>query len=210
MSRSLSAPTSNSRRPPRRSMTVRAALLGRAIEASRFTGAKSQTLSVLGQANFGRLILLGTGKPRDLDLRTAEALGGLVAAEANSAGLKAVTLVVDPIKGNRLPPAQVAAHIALGAQLRCYRFDKYKTKEQARAEADARAGDGGRRRPGRGPPRLCRARAGDRLRLLHPRSGERARQRALSRRVRPPRASSSPSSASRSRSWARPRCRSSA
>src|SRR6188508_1077090 len=104
--------------------------LGRAIEASRFTGAKSQTLSVLGQAKFGRLILLGTGKPRDLDLRTAEALGGLVAAEANSAGLKAVTLVVDPIKGNRLPPAQVAAHIALGAQLRCYRFDKYKTKEK--------------------------------------------------------------------------------
>ena len=104
--------------------------LGRAIEASRFTGAKSQTLSVLGQANFGRLILLGTGKPRDLDLRTAEALGGLVAAEANSAGLKAVTIVVDPIKGNRLPPAQIAAHVALGAQLRAYRFDKYKTKEK--------------------------------------------------------------------------------
>lgn len=104
--------------------------LSRAIEASRFTGAKSQTLSVLGQANFGRLILLGTGKPRDLDLRTAEALGGLVTADANSAGLKAVTIVIDPIKGNRLPPAQIAAHVALGAQLRAYRFDKYKTKEK--------------------------------------------------------------------------------
>ena len=39
--------------------------LGRAIEASRFTGAKNQTLTVLGQADFGRLTLLGTGKPRD-------------------------------------------------------------------------------------------------------------------------------------------------
>src|SRR6478752_4351584 len=104
--------------------------LVRAIEASRFSGAKSKTLTVLGQAGYGRLILLGVGKARELDARTAEALGGLVAAEADSAGLKAVTIVVDPVKGNRLQPAQVAAHIALGAQLRSYRFDKYKTKQK--------------------------------------------------------------------------------
>jgi leucyl aminopeptidase len=104
--------------------------LARAMEASRFTGAKSKTLTVLGQAGYGRLILLGVGKARELDARTAEALGGLVAAEADSAGLKAVTVVVDPVKGNRLQPAQVAAHIALGAQLRSYRFDKYKTKQK--------------------------------------------------------------------------------
>src|SRR5689334_15626339 len=104
--------------------------LARAMEASRFTGAKSKTLTVLGQAGYGRLILLGVGKARELDARTAEALGGLVAAEADSAGLKAVTIVVDPVKGNRLQPAQVAAHIALGAQLRSYRFDKYKTKQK--------------------------------------------------------------------------------
>jgi leucyl aminopeptidase len=104
--------------------------LGRAIEASRFTGAKNQTLAVLGQADFGRLSLLGTGKPRDLDARAAEALGGLVTAEANAAGVKAVTVVVDAIKGNRVPPATLAAHLALGAQLRAYRFDKYKTKQK--------------------------------------------------------------------------------
>ena len=104
--------------------------LVRSIEASRFTGAKNQTLAVLGQANFGRLMLLGTGRPRDLDAHAAEALGGLVAAEANASGLKDVTIVVDAIKGNRAPPALIAAHIALGAQLRAYRFDKYKTKEK--------------------------------------------------------------------------------
>ena len=102
----------------------------RAIEASRFTGAKSQTLTVLGQANYGRLTLLGVGKPRELDARSAEALGGLVVAEANAAGVKTVTVVVDPIKGNRVAPAEIAARIALGAQLRSYRFDKYKTKEK--------------------------------------------------------------------------------
>jgi leucyl aminopeptidase len=104
--------------------------LVRAMEASRFTGGKSKTLTVLGQAGYGRLMLLGVGKARELDARTAEALGGLVAAEANSAGLKSITVVIDPVKGNRLPPAQVAAHLALGAQLRSYRFDRYKTKEK--------------------------------------------------------------------------------
>ena len=104
--------------------------LGRSIEASRFTGAKNQLLAVLGQAGYGRLVLAGTGKPRDLDQRAAEALGGLLVAEANAAGLTALTVVVDPIKGNRVPPADIAAHLALGAQLRDYRFDKYKTKEK--------------------------------------------------------------------------------
>ena len=107
----------------------------RAIEASRFSGAKSKTLTVLGQAGYGRLTLLGVGKARELDARTAEALGGLVAAEADSAGLKDVTIVVDPVKGNRLQPAQVAGHIALGAQLRSYRFDKYKTKQKPEQKA---------------------------------------------------------------------------
>jgi leucyl aminopeptidase len=110
--------------------TVLGGAVARAIDAGRFTGAKSQTLSVLGQAGFARLLLLGVGKARALDARTAEALGGLVAADANAAGQKAVTVVVDPVKGTKLTPAQVAAHIALGAQLRNYRFDRYKTKDK--------------------------------------------------------------------------------
>ncbi|MBS0520086.1 MAG: leucyl aminopeptidase [Proteobacteria bacterium] len=102
----------------------------RAIAASRFTGAKGQTLAVLGQGDLGRLLLLGVGKSRELDARAAESLGGLVVADANAAGQKAVTIVVDAVKGTKLSPAQVAAHVALGAQLRGYRFDKYKTKEK--------------------------------------------------------------------------------
>ncbi|WIM14203.1 leucyl aminopeptidase [Enhydrobacter sp.] len=104
--------------------------LGRAIAASRFTGAKGQSLTVLGQEKTGRLLLLGVGKARELDVRAAESLGGQVVADANAAGQKAVTVVVDPVKGTRLPPAEIAAHIALGARLRGYRFDRYKTKEK--------------------------------------------------------------------------------
>ncbi len=101
-----------------------------AIGASRFTGAKGQTLAVLGQPGLGRLLLVGVGKPRELDARTAENLGGMIAADANAAGQTSVTVVVDAVKGTKLTPAQVAAHIALGARLRNYRFDKYKTKDK--------------------------------------------------------------------------------
>jgi leucyl aminopeptidase len=103
----------------------------RAIDASRFSGTKGQSLTLLGQSgNIARLTLLGVGKPRELEARSAEALGGKVAAEANAAGQKAVTVVVDPVKGTRLSPGQIAARIALGAELRNYRFDKYKTKDK--------------------------------------------------------------------------------
>ena len=104
--------------------------IGRAIAASRFTGAKGQTLTLLGQAGIDRLTLVGVGKARELDARAAEALGGALAAEANAAGLKAFATWVDVVKGCRLTPGQVAARIALGARLRTYRFDKYKTKDK--------------------------------------------------------------------------------
>src|SRR5260221_14738847 len=91
----------------------------RAIDASRFTGAKGQSLTLLGQSGeVARLTLLGVGKSGELDARAAESLGGAIAADANAAGQKAVTVVVDPIKGNKLTPAQIGARIALGAQLR--------------------------------------------------------------------------------------------
>ena len=103
----------------------------RALEAGRFTGAKGQTQTVLGQSgDVARLLLLGVGKGQDLDARAAEELGGVVAAEANAAGHTAVTVVVDPVKGSRLSPAELAAHLALGVRLRSYRFDKYKTKDK--------------------------------------------------------------------------------
>jgi len=105
--------------------------LTRAMAAGRFTGAKGQTLTVLGNTGGAdRLLLLGVGKGQELDARAAEGLGGVIAAEANAAGHKAVTVVVDPVKGSRLSPGEIAARIALGARLRNYRFDKYKTKDK--------------------------------------------------------------------------------
>ncbi len=105
--------------------------IARALGAGRFTGGKGQTQTLLGQSgSVARLLLLGVGEGRKLDARGAEGLGGVIAAEANAAGHKAVTVVVDPVRGCRLKPAEIAARIALGAELRNYRFDKYKTKDK--------------------------------------------------------------------------------
>jgi leucyl aminopeptidase len=105
--------------------------LARALGAGRFSGGKGQTQTMLGQSGTAaRLLLLGVGEGRTLDARGAEGLGGVIAAQANDSGHKAVTVVVDPIRGCRLKPGEIAARIALGAQLRNYRFDKYKTKDK--------------------------------------------------------------------------------
>jgi len=105
--------------------------IARALAAGRFAGGKGQTQTLLGQSgDVARLLLLGVGKGRELDARGAEGLGGVIAAEANAAGHKAVTVVVDPVRGCRLTAGQIAARIALGAALRNYRFDKYKTKDK--------------------------------------------------------------------------------
>ena len=103
----------------------------RAVGASRFTGAKNQALTVLGQSgDIARLMLLGIGKAAELDPRTCESLGGLAYADANAAGQKAATVAVDAPKGCKLSAGVIAAHVALGAQLRSYRFDKYKTRQK--------------------------------------------------------------------------------
>ena len=114
-----------------RSLNGSGGAITRAIGAGRFTGAKQQTLTVLGQAGgLNRLMLLGIGKAGELDARTAEGLGGQLVADANGSGQKAVTVVVDAVKGTKLSVGEIAAHIALGACLRNYRFDKYKTKDK--------------------------------------------------------------------------------
>ena len=72
--------------------------LTRALEAGRFTGAKNQTLTILGHSgDIARLMLLGAGKGRELDARPPEALGGLVPAPPNPAGPKPGTWVGGPV-----------------------------------------------------------------------------------------------------------------
>ena len=89
--------------------------IARAIDASRFTGGKGQSLTLLGQSGkIARLGLLGVGKGPELDARSAEALGGILAAEANATGQTAIAVAVDTVKGSKLTPGEIAARTSLG------------------------------------------------------------------------------------------------
>lgn len=106
--------------------------LTRAMNASRFEGKKDQTLMLVAPAGLelSRVLLVGLGAADKFDVKAAEALGGAAAAQLQGTGDAAAAIAVDGIDGSSLSVADIAAHVALGARLRSYRFDKYMTKEK--------------------------------------------------------------------------------
>jgi leucyl aminopeptidase len=96
----------------------------RAIDAGKFKGQKGQTLTLFAPApGLGRVLLLGLGKRADLKPLALEEAGGSIAAALSAEPQAAVI-------AEGLGP-QEAAHLAFGAALRSYRFDRYRTKEKA-------------------------------------------------------------------------------
>ena len=110
---------------------LRGALV-RAIEAGRFKGKKDQTLSLPAPAEgpYDRIVLVGLGKPAELDALRLQAVGGQLYAALAGEGVKAASVAVDAVDGSEREPAEMAAEMAFGAKLRAYRFDKYLTKEK--------------------------------------------------------------------------------
>ena len=104
--------------------------IARAIAGSRFVGKSRQVLSILAPASIeaSRIVLLGLGKAKGeakpVDL---EALGGALVGEFGGSGVQDAAIAID-LAGEEGGIA--AAHVALGAKLRSYRFDKYRTKEK--------------------------------------------------------------------------------
>jgi len=101
--------------------------LAAAVAASRFTGAKGQTLDLIAPAGLevGRLVLVGAGKRDAFDALAAEH------AAANAYGaLKATGFEVLRLEMPELD-ARTAVHAGLGLRLAAYRFDKYRTTEPA-------------------------------------------------------------------------------
>jgi leucyl aminopeptidase len=110
-----------------------AGAVSRALAAApRFSGKKGEVLSILGPAEIAasQIVLFGLGKAQAADARLFEELGGRLAALLNGAGETAATVFVDLGSGAAIDEAGAAARLALGAQLRSYRFAKYKTKQK--------------------------------------------------------------------------------
>ncbi|HXC54418.1 MAG TPA: leucyl aminopeptidase [Rhizomicrobium sp.] len=104
--------------------------LSRGLKVSKFTGKSGQVLEVLAPAGLAvsRIVLAGLGKPGDFNASAAENLAAAINGRLSGAGETAVTYEIDVPKGSRLKPGDLAAHLALGARLKSYSFNHYRTK----------------------------------------------------------------------------------
>ncbi|HEX3673950.1 MAG TPA: leucyl aminopeptidase [Rhizomicrobium sp.] len=105
-----------------------AGAIKRALASSRFTGKAGQLLEILAPAGVraSRIFLAGLGAR--FDDRAAETLAASVVARLFGSGEKSVTFAIDPPKGAKLKPVDLAVHLAMGARLRSYTFNTYRTK----------------------------------------------------------------------------------
>src|SRR6266581_3113983 len=107
--------------------------ISRAVAAApRFHGKKNELIPIIGPPNLPltRIVVAGLGKPDKVDQRLLQDLGGSLVAHLNGAGEKEATFAIDLGDAAPVKPADAAAHLAFGAELRSYRFDKYRTKEK--------------------------------------------------------------------------------
>ncbi len=110
--------------------------LTRAMNASRFTGRKDETLALLAPHGIeaDRIVLLGLGKAGDLDALALQAAGGAIYAALEKSGEAEGSVLTEAPPDAPLEPPAMAAEMAFGARLRSYRFDKYRTKEKPEAK----------------------------------------------------------------------------
>jgi leucyl aminopeptidase len=104
--------------------------IGRAMPACRFKGKPGQVLEILAPAGLkaSRLIVLGLGKAESFDLGVAETAAAAAIARLKGSDEAAATFQIDVPKGAKAKGAALAAHLALGAKLKTYAFNQYRTK----------------------------------------------------------------------------------
>jgi leucyl aminopeptidase len=113
-------------------------LLRRAAAADRFTGKSGSSLEIVapGGLNLPRLVVIGIGKEGDLTPRDIVKLGGMALGKVPVATTNA-TIFAEFASGP-LKAAQIA-DLVLGARLRSYTFDLYKTKRKDEDERPGKA-----------------------------------------------------------------------
>jgi leucyl aminopeptidase len=112
-------------------------LVIRAAKSERFTGKNGIALDIVMPAGLKatRLIVVGTGKAADRKPNDLVKLGGAVMGRIPSAASDA-TVILELADGAL--KADATADVALGASLRGYSFDRYKTKRKEGDEGPAK------------------------------------------------------------------------
>ena len=97
--------------------------VSRALATAEFSGRRGQVVTVLAPgAGLTRVVAVGLGKLADITARHLEDAGGHAAAALTREASASLAVV-------GLPGGQ-AASVAMGAVLRSYRFDRYRTTEK--------------------------------------------------------------------------------
>lgn len=101
-----------------------------AVKTARFEGDAAQIVELLAPAgtDASRVLVVGTGKPGLADAAMFERIGGAIAARLLASGETKVTVDFGGVSDLAVDTPKAAAHLALGASLRAWRFDKYRTK----------------------------------------------------------------------------------
>ena len=113
----------------RRILGGAAELVTRAAATERFKGKLGSSLELVapGGLRAGRLVVLGCGKVRDIQAKDFTRLGGLAQGKVPATAGE-ITIVAELPTGAMKPDE--AADVALGARLRAYSFDRYKTRKK--------------------------------------------------------------------------------
>jgi leucyl aminopeptidase len=109
--------------------------VSRAIAAAPFDGKREKVVSLLspGNGRFARIVIVGLGDVAAMDEAAAERVGAVIYdAVAKDA---AATVILEDVGDAKISSGAVAAHIAGGARLKAYRFDKYRTKQDKDAQS---------------------------------------------------------------------------
>jgi leucyl aminopeptidase len=113
-------------------------LVARAAKSERFTGKAGSALDIVAPAGLkvSRLVVIGSGKAADRKPQDIVKLGGVTMGRIPSAATEATVLL--ELADGALKP-DVATDVALGATLRAYAFERYKTKRKEGEEAPTKA-----------------------------------------------------------------------
>lgn len=110
--------------------------VARAMKAAAFEGKSGKVLSVVSPGELANpyVFLIGAGAKKEFDALAAQSLGGVGAGQALATREKSATFALDGFGSGKISGGALAARVAHGARLKCYRFDKYRTKEDKSAK----------------------------------------------------------------------------
>ncbi|MDH3738119.1 MAG: leucyl aminopeptidase [Alphaproteobacteria bacterium] len=116
--------------------------LKRAVGAARFSGKLGEHVAVLAPA--GRknatYLLIGTGPAKEFGEQQAQTFGAAIYRAVQSVEGGDAIVLADMPAGAKATLDDIAAHLAYGARLRSYSFDKYKTGAKGTNNKTSRVG----------------------------------------------------------------------